>query len=126
MVEFVLIGLLGLDQDHSFYLVLIELSLGDWKGWLVEICEGSLYLGGWYFHIGREVLMLSNKIITNLSNLINEEVIESVDKVFVGDTGGHGWVFGSAKKVITYFIYLFVVQGVLSHRCAEEIPFSFI
>ena len=32
MVEFVLIGLLGLDQAHSFYLVLIELSFGDWKG----------------------------------------------------------------------------------------------
>ena len=55
--------------------------------------------------------MFSNKIITNLGNLINEEVIESVGKVFVGDTRGYRWVFGSAKKVITYFIYLFVVQG---------------
>ena len=49
MVEFVLIGLLGLDQDHSFYLVLIKLSFGDWKGRLVEICKGCLYLGGLVF-----------------------------------------------------------------------------
>ena len=35
MVEFVLIGLLGLDQDHSFHLVVIKLSFGDGKGdWL--------------------------------------------------------------------------------------------
>ena len=70
--------------------------------------------------------MLSNKVIMNLSNLFNEEVVESVGKVFVGDARGHRRVFSSAKKVITYFMYSFVVQRVLSHRCAKEIPFSFI
>ena len=34
--------------------------------------------------------MLSGKIITDLGNFINEEVVKSVGKVFVGNTRGHG------------------------------------
>ena len=45
-------------------------------------------MGGWYFHIRREMLTLFNKVITNLGNVF-DEVVESVGKVFIGDARGH-------------------------------------
>ena len=49
MVESVIVSLSEWDQDHSFYLVLIELSSEDWKGKLVGICTVYLYLRGLVF-----------------------------------------------------------------------------
>ena len=72
------------------------------------------------------MLMLSNEVIMNPGNLFDEVVVESEGKVFIDDARGHRWVFSSAKKVITYFIDLFVVQRVLSNRYEKEIPFSFV